>query len=302
MEQQHQFAPYQQLGGVNHYKICGTTFLLEPNYTPLKAIGTGAYGVVCSAKMKQTDGTERDVAIKKIANAYNNIEDAKRLLREIKLLKHFHHDNIMNLLEITRPRSYEQFEDIYIVSELMDTDLGQIIRSDQPLTDEHIQYFTYQILRAVKYIHSSNVIHRDLKPSNILVNSNCDLKVCDFGLSRPLGSGAFTPESKHNMTLYVTTRWYRAPEVLLCDSYSKPIDLWSVGCILAELLGRKPVFPGKNHWVQLPMIISIMGFASLFSLLSSLSLSSSFHSSFSSQVIHQKKTFPKSKIQRHKSS
>lgn len=114
------------------------------------------------------------------------------------------------------------FNDVYLVYELMDTDLHQIIRSSQPLTDEHFQYFIYQTLRGLKYIHSAGVLHRDLKPSNLLLNASCDLKIADFGLART------STESNAFMTEYVVTRWYRAPELLLsCDSYSAGIDVWS---------------------------------------------------------------------------
>lgn len=107
------------------------------------------------------------------------------------------------------------------------------------LTDEHIQYFIYQILRGILYIHSANVIHRDLKPNNILLNKNCDLKICDFGLAR-----GFENEDEFK-TEYVVTRWYRAPEVILnASAYTKALDIWSIGCIFAELLGRTPLFPG----------------------------------------------------------
>jgi serine/threonine protein kinase len=116
----------------------------------------------------------------------------------------------------------------------METDLHRIIYSRQPLTIDHIQYFVYQMLRGLKYIHAANVLHRDLKPSNILVNSNCDLKICDFGLARGVED-----EQSGELTEYVVTRWYRAPEIMLaCQDYSKAIDVWSVGCIFAELLAR----------------------------------------------------------------
>jgi serine/threonine protein kinase len=159
--------------------------------------------------------------------------------------------------DILRPASLEKFEDVYIVSELMDTDLHQIISSPQPLTDDHCQYFLYQILRALKYIHSAHVLHRDLKPSNLLLNGNCDLKVCDFGLAR-----VAHPEENHAgfMTEYVATRWYRAPEIMLSwKEYTKAIDVWSVGCIFAELLGRRPLFPGKDYIHQLNLITDVIG-------------------------------------------
>lgn len=139
----------------------------------------------------------------------------------------------------------------------MDTDLHQIIGSPQALYDDHCQYFLYQILRGLKYIHSAHILHRDLKPSNLLVNSNCDLKICDFGLAR-----VANPEKNHEgfMTEYVATRWYRAPEIMLSwKEYTKAIDMWSVGCIFAELLGRKPLFPGKDYIHQLTLITDVIG-------------------------------------------
>jgi len=115
-------------------------------------------------------------------------------------------------------------------------------------------YFFMQLLRGLKYLHSANILHRDLKPGNLLINANCDLKICDFGLARTSnGNNQF-------MTEYVVTRWYRAPELLLCcDNYGTSIDVWSVGCIFAELLGRKPIFPGTECLNQLKLIINILG-------------------------------------------
>ena len=147
------------------------------DYNPLENIGSGSYGVVCSAFHKPTG--ER-VAIKKLASIFDNLVVAKRTLREMKILKHFKHDNIIKIREILKPRG-ENFQDVYIVMDLMESDLHRIIHSKQELTDEHIRYFLYQILCGLKYIHSVNIIHRDLKPSNLLVNENCDLKIGDFG-------------------------------------------------------------------------------------------------------------------------
>lgn len=140
----------------------------------------------------------------------------------------------------------------------MESDLHQIIHSAQTLTPEHTRYFLYQLLRGLKYVHSANVIHRDLKPSNLLVNENCELKIGDFGMARGLSSH---PEDCHSfMTEYVATRWYRAPELLLSlNHYSLAIDLWSVGCIFAEMLGRKQLFRGKHYLHQLQLILSVLG-------------------------------------------
>jgi mitogen-activated protein kinase 1/3 len=129
------------------------------------------------------------------------------------------------------------------MQELMETDMHRVIRT-QDLSDDHCQYFIYQTLRALKAMHSANVLHRDLKPSNLLLNANCDLKVCDFGLAR---SAASQEDNSGFMTEYVATRWYRAPEIMLTfKEYTKAIDVWSVGCILAEMLSGKPLFPGKD--------------------------------------------------------
>merc|ERR1719231_900088 len=155
------------------------------------------------------------------------------------------HENIMNVVSLYLPHSYKEFEDIYVISELMETDLTSILKSEQPLSDEHSQFFIYQVLRGMKYIHSAGVIHRDLKPRNLLVNSNCDLKICDFGLARVnFSDKEFWVSPKGEP---VCTRWYRAPEVLCSwTDYTKPIDIWSVGCIFAEMLRRRPLFPGKS--------------------------------------------------------
>jgi len=154
------------------------------------------------------------------------------------------------------PPNDGDWTDLYIVSELMETDLHRIIYSKQDLSVDHCQYFVYQILRALKYMHSANVLHRDLKPSNLLLNSNCDLKVCDLGLAR----GVEPDNRPGDLTEYVVTRWYRAPEIMLaCTEYSKAIDVWSTGCIFAELLERKAVFPGDDYIDQIRKICAKLG-------------------------------------------
>ncbi|KFZ64329.1 Mitogen-activated protein kinase 7, partial [Antrostomus carolinensis] len=146
----------------------------------------------------------------------------------------------------------------YVVLDLMESDLHQIIHSSQPLTLEHVRYFLYQLLRGLKYIHSANVLHRDLKPSNLLVNENCELKIGDFGMAR--GLGADPRQTKAFLTEYVATRWYRAPELLLSlHRYTRAIDIWSVGCIFAEMLGRRQLFPGRNYVHQLQLIMAVLG-------------------------------------------
>jgi len=228
----------------------------------IRVVGSGAYGVVISSKDSRNS---KNVAIKMVPRAFNDEIDAKRILREIKLLKHFQHENIVGIVDMMPPtaRYLEDFHDVYIVTDLMETDLHRIIYSKQKLSIDHAQYFIYQLLRGLKYIHSAGVIHRDLKPSNLLVNSNCDLKICDFGLARGIGEKEKETEGQGGtmlLTEYVVTRWYRAPEIMLaCHEYSKPIDMWSVGCIFAELIQRKPYFPGEDYIDQLTIICDKLG-------------------------------------------
>ena len=130
---------------------------------------------------------------------------------------------------------------MYIVMGSMEANLHKIIYSKQELSLDHIQYFVFQTLLGIKYLHSAGVIHRDLKPSNLLVNHDCDLKICDFGLAR----GAVAQDDDQMYTEYVVTRHYRAPEVMTnAKNYDEGIDVWSTGCIFAELLGRKVLCPG----------------------------------------------------------
>ena len=306
--------PIKWLKHKHSFTIAGSEFIVDERYEYIKQIGVGAYGVVISCYDKKTN---RNVAIKKVGNAFEDLIDAKRIVREIKLLRYFKHDNIVSLIDIQKPPGRTGFEDIYIITDLMETDLHRVIYSRQELTDDHIQYFIYQILRGVVYMHSANIIHRDLKPANILANKNCDLKICDLGLGRaevyeydemelrekqnktkkkPKKKKKTEDKDKKNkkdkdnkdkkdkkdkdknkdnkdkdnveeeeeeepdLTEYVITRWYRAPEVILCPShYSKAVDIWSVGCIFAELLGRQPLFPGDHYLDQIQKIVAVTG-------------------------------------------
>ncbi|KAH7298967.1 hypothetical protein KP509_25G067200 [Ceratopteris richardii] len=218
-------------------------------------IGKGSYGVVCSAIDIHTG--ER-VAIKKINDIFEHVSDATRILREIKLLRLLRHPDIVDIKHIMLPPSSREFKDIYVVFELMESDLHQVIKANDDLTSEHHQFFLYQLLRALKYIHTANVFHRDLKPKNVLANADCKLKLCDFGLARVAFND--TPSAIF-WTDYVATRWYRAPE--LCGSffskYTTAIDIWSIGCIFAEILTGKPLFPGKNVVHQLDPITDLLG-------------------------------------------
>ncbi|EYU17652.1 hypothetical protein ABFS82_09G057700 [Erythranthe guttata] len=224
-------------------------------YEIQEVIGKGSYGIVGS--VIDTHTGER-VAIKKINDVFEHVSDATRILREIKLLRLLRHPDIVQIRHIMLPPSRREFRDIYVVFELMESDLHQVIKANDDLTPEHCRYFLYQLLRGLKYIHAGNVFHRDLKPRNILANSDCKLKICDFGLARVAFNDA---PSAIFWTDYVATRWYRAPE--LCGSffskYTPAIDIWSIGCIFAEMLTGKPLFPGKNVVHQLDLMTDLLG-------------------------------------------
>lgn len=202
--------------------------------------------------------TNHVVAIKKCKHIFQTRTLAKRTLREVRLLRLLEHENVIKLLSILQPHGLHTFQCIYAVFEIMETDLASIIKSGQKLGDQHVQYFTLQILRALDYIHSSKIVHRDLKPRNLLVNGDCQLKLADFGLARFYDAAS---DSKCvSMTEYVTTRWYRAPEILVgWRTYDYSVDMWATGCIIAELLGRKPLFPGSDAINQIEHICNILG-------------------------------------------
>nr|CCC52125.1 putative tyrosine protein kinase [Trypanosoma vivax Y486] len=224
---------------------------LDDRYHLEKIIGAGSYGVVIRA-MDMT--TNELVAIKRVnKEIFEELILAKRILREIKLLSHFNDENIIGLRNLITPADRDNYEYLYIVMDVMESDLKQVLRTGQVLTEGHIQFFIYQILRALKVIHAAGVIHRDITPANILVNRNCDLKICDFGLAKENGQGDY-------MTDYVTMRWYRAPELVMEDkNYSGQIDIWGVGSILGEFLGSRPLFQGKDRVNQLDKIIEVIG-------------------------------------------
>ncbi|KAJ7043504.1 kinase-like protein [Mycena alexandri] len=239
----------QRQGYHSLHSSFGKVFHVKKRWKLIREMGSGAYGVVISAGDEITGET---VAIKLVSRVFDKIQLAKRALREITLLRHFTgHANITGLIDakMISPESNE----IYIFMEPMEADLHQIIKSGQTLTSEHVQYFVYQILRGMKFVHSASVIHRDLKPGNLLVNADCELKICDFGLSRGF-------ENASHLTEYVATRWYRAPEIMLgFREYDTAIDVWSIGCILAELLSSQPLFKGKDYVDQLKKILDVLG-------------------------------------------
>jgi serine/threonine protein kinase len=160
-------------------------FFLPPlrahKYTLLDVIGEGAYGIVCSA-IDNTTGEK--VAVKRIMKVFDEIPEAVRILRELKFLRFLReHENIIKIKDVLLPGDRDNFNDVFVVFELMPTDLNRVLRSKIELSSEHIRWLMYQLLRGIHYLHTARVFHRDLKPNNILINAECDLRICDFGMS-----------------------------------------------------------------------------------------------------------------------
>ncbi|CAG5910058.1 unnamed protein product [Menidia menidia] len=225
-----------------------STFTVLKRYQNLRPIGSGAQGIVCSA---YDHNLERNVAIKKLSRPFQNQTHAKRAYRELVLMKCVNHKNIIGLLNVFTPqKTLEEFQDVYLVMELMDANLCQVIQME--LDHERLSYLLYQMLCGIKHLHAAGIIHRDLKPSNIVVKSDCTLKILDFGLARTAATGLL-------MTPYVVTRYYRAPEVILGMGYQANVDVWSVGCIMAEMVRGSVLFPGTDHIDQWNKVIEQLG-------------------------------------------
>jgi serine/threonine protein kinase len=319
-------------------------------YEILEKKGKGAYGIVWRAAQRKTG---KVVALKKVFDAFQNETDSQRTFREVMYLKHLAgHKHIVKLLSVVK--SYNK-KDLYLVFEYCESDLHYVIRADI-LKDLHHRYILYQILLAVRYIHSAGIVHRDLKPANVLLNSDCTVKIADFGLARALAKplnllsqqvpvsqetktdffnakkksikltsghkGEQSLPKKQNMskksssyqffkqsvdketkktsekenrlstegqffisknkketctddfvqdntevedfedcmTEYIATRWYRAPEIILgSNSYSYAVDVWSIGCIYAEMVLGIPLFDGKSTYNQIELIFNALG-------------------------------------------
>lgn len=226
-------------------------------YEVVQKLGKGAYGIVWRAQDKKTRET---VALKKIFDAFQNATDAQRTYREIMFLERMNgHEHIISLRSCLRA---DNDRDIYLIFDYMETDLHAAIRANI-LQDIHKQYIMWQSLKALKYMHSAELLHRDMKPSNLLLNSDCLMKVADFGLARSLRDQTLESEADTVLTDYVATRWYRAPEILLGSTrYSFAVDMWSMGCILAEMLQGKPIFPGSSTINQIEKIVELTGMPS----------------------------------------
>jgi len=223
-------------------------------YRELNAIGTGAYGTVYKAENLKNNAI---VAMKKVRIAMTDDGVPMTILREISLLRHlgkYNHPNIVKLEDICHGPRYEREMVLYLVFEHVDQDLNAYVTKCPPpgIDKEKIKDLMWQLLCGVDFLHSHRIVHRDIKPQNILLSNDGTLKLADFGLARIYDFNAL-------LTSTVVTLWYRAPEVLLGTSYATPVDIWSCGCILAELFTRKPLFPGKHETDQLSGIFSVLG-------------------------------------------
>eukprot|EP01123_Difflugia_compressa_P015763 TRINITY_DN907_c0_g2_i2.p1 TRINITY_DN907_c0_g2~~TRINITY_DN907_c0_g2_i2.p1 ORF type:complete len:410 (-),score=75.03 TRINITY_DN907_c0_g2_i2:235-1464(-) len=227
---------------------------ITAKYEIIQKLGKGAYGIVWKVRDKESNEI---LALKKIFGAFQNATDAQRTFREIIFLQELaDHENIITLLDVMKA---DNDKDIYLIFEYMETDLHAVIRANI-LEDIHKRFILYQLLKAMKYMHTARVIHRDMKPSNLLLNSECLVKVADLGLARLIDAEKEEGARQQVLTDYVATRWYRAPEILLgSTAYTKGVDMWSVGCILGELLGGKPMFPGTSTMNQIDRIIEVTG-------------------------------------------
>ncbi|CDF39700.1 Mitogen-activated protein kinase 14-1, MPK14-1 [Chondrus crispus] len=232
--------------------------LSEHKYHLEQVIGEGSYGIVCSAVNTETG---EKVAVKRIMRVFEEAPEATRTLRELKFLRLLKgHDNIITIKDVLLPSDRNLFDDVFVVLELMPTDLTRVLRSKIELSNEHIRWLVFQLIRGIYYIHTSRVFHRDLKPSNILINAQCDLRIVDFGLSRA-AVDCQEPDAVF-WTDYVATRWYRAPELIMAgaSNYTPAIDMWSIGCIFAEMLNKgRALFPGHNPENQLDLIVDALG-------------------------------------------
>jgi len=235
------------------FEIENSTFEVPSHYRCTQMLGEGAFGSVCEAKDEQTG---KWVAIKKCRNVFQETDGVKPIpmdvLREIKMLEFCKHPHIITLEEILPVRS--NFDEVYIVTDKMDTTLCRVLKSSGSLSHKHTQYFMAQLISAIYYLHSAGILHRDIKTSNILVNQDCTLKLCDLGLAR----------SKHQDTTstqyYVVTRWYRAPELLIkTGNYHEAIDMWAVGVVLVEMLQGSALWPGRGSHEQFQLILEDLG-------------------------------------------
>jgi mitogen-activated protein kinase 1/3 len=229
----------------------GINTVIGKKYRITRKLGKGSYGSVYEVINLEN---KKKFAMKKIDDIESN-SDIKRVIREIMVLKAFNHENLLTLKAIHLEEK-GKFFNVYLITDLMDFDMFKVIRKGRSeLTEEHIQYIMYQVFLGMYVLHQNNIVHRDIKPNNILLNDSCDLKICDFGFAREV------QDNPEDITEYVVTRYYRAPEIMLNSrKYGSEVDIWSIGCTFFELLDCKILFGGTKNYIQLlDKIIRLLG-------------------------------------------
>lgn len=274
-EEEEEEATPNEHSSINIKKSLKESVRVPDHYEIKHLIGKGAYGYVYFAHDKKK---KMNVAIKKVTRLFEDLIDCKRILREITILRRLKSKYTIGLCDIVIPEDFFTFDELYLVLEIADSDLKKLIVTPIFLTEEHVKTILYNLLLGEKFIHDSGIIHRDLKPANCLLNQDCSVRICDFGLARTINEeqeqkhyveddeereenekpGPHNKDLSKQLTAHVVTRWYRAPELILLESnYTTAIDVWSTGCIFAELLNmiekheknpnhRFPLFPGSS--------------------------------------------------------
>eukprot|EP00455_Lapot_gusevi_P056186 TRINITY_DN9270_c0_g1_i1.p1 TRINITY_DN9270_c0_g1~~TRINITY_DN9270_c0_g1_i1.p1 ORF type:complete len:299 (-),score=74.15 TRINITY_DN9270_c0_g1_i1:265-1161(-) len=215
-------------------------------YQKIEKIGEGTYGVVYKGRDKHTG---EFVALKKIRLEAEDEGVPSTAIREISLLKELRHPNVVGLNDVVHQESK-----LYLVFEYLDQDLKKYMDTVEQLHADLVRWYLHQLLSGIAFCHSHRVLHRDLKPQNLLIDKNGALKIADFGLARAFGIPVRT------YTHEVVTLWYRAPEILLGGrQYSTPVDVWSIGCIFAEMASHTPLFPGDSEIDEIFKIFRILG-------------------------------------------
>ncbi|XP_029202534.2 cyclin-dependent kinase 2-like [Acropora millepora] len=217
-------------------------------FLKLEKIGEGTYGVVYKAKDKENG---RTVALKKIRLDTESDGVPSTAIREISLLKELNHPNVVRLLDVVHGD-----KKLFLVFEYLDRDLKKYMDSVPAggISLSLVKSYLYQLLSGIAFCHSHRILHRDLKPQNLLIDAQGSIKLADFGLARAFGVPV------RSYTHEVVTLWYRAPEILLgCRYYSTPVDVWSIGCIFAEMITRRALFPGDSEIDQLFRIFRTLG-------------------------------------------
>ncbi|XP_015114835.1 cyclin-dependent kinase-like 4 [Diachasma alloeum] len=216
-------------------------------YENIEVVGEGSYGIVMKCKHRDTG---QIVAIKKFLETEEDVHVRKMAYREIRMLKKLHHDNLVKMIEVFRRRKR-----FYLVFEYLDhTVLDELEAASGGLGPHVSKRHIFQVVRGLNFCHTNHIMHRDVKPENILVSPNGVIKLCDFGFAR------FVSGPNESCTDYVATRWYRAPELLVGDSrYGRPVDVWALGCLYAEMVTGDPLFPGESDVDQLFQITKVLG-------------------------------------------